>query len=512
MVLLPRFAHQPFQLLTTPQRLQNVLEREYQAMTFEPVQKEVQRDEKYQADVIAGISSVGSRTPDLRYSPISEELMQLAYDQLTPLMEQWVGQPLERSWGYGVRSYGPGSWLHMHRDRVDTHVVSCIVHVADQSNQPWPLDFIDHEAVHHRVVFQPGTMLFYESLCPHGRASEFDGDFYRNMYFHWRPMNWDPAPYQQLVSKFASIEEACSRNQGLKNIASIPETWRDWLILNRERGCDREGMIQRAVAQGFARDALEAVLDSALTVSVSSSVAKPGSEGPNPKKGGMASVVEAQQSADRPSMLQWFEAPLTFPQQQPRAWKLDTPLAQIYEIPDLLSREECQQVIEAIDQGLQPSTVTRGSSDYRTSRTCHLRRQHAELTQELDRRFAALLGVAPGFSEPIQGQRYDPGQYFKEHTDWFAPGTDEFLTNTTPGGQRTWTLMVYLNAVELGGETCFKRIGRCFTPVQGLALAWNNLQADGMPNPFTLHEANPVQQGSKWVITKWFRAESGRNG
>ena len=512
MVLLPRFAPQPFQLLTTPQHLQNVLEREYQAMTFEPVQKEVQRDEKYQADVIAGISSVRSRTPDLRYSPISEELMQLAYDQLTPLMEQWVGQPLERSWGYGVRSYGPGSWLHMHRDRVDTHVVSCIVHVADQSNQPWPLDFIDHEAVHHRVVFQPGTMLFYESLCPHGRASEFDGDFYRNMYFHWRPMDWDPAPYQQLVSKFASIEEACSRNQGLKNIASIPETWRDWLILNRERGCDREGMIQRAVAQGFARDALEAVLDSALTVSVSSSVAKPGSEGPKPKKGGMASVVEAQQSPDRPSMLQWFEAPLTFPQQQPRAWKLDTPLAQIYEIPDLLSREECQRVIEAIDQGLQPSTVTRGSSDYRTSRTCHLRRKHAELTQELDRRFAALLGVAPGFSEPIQGQRYDPGQYFKEHTDWFAPGTDEFLTHTTPGGQRTWTLMVYLNAVELGGETCFKRIGRCFTPVRGLALAWNNLQADGTPNPFTLHEANPVDQGSKWVITKWFRAESGRNG
>ena len=97
MVLLPRFAPQPFQLLTTPQHLQNVLEREYQAMTFEPVQKEVQRDEKYQADVIAGISSVRSRTPDLRYSPISEELMQLAYDQLTPLMEQWVGQPLERA-------------------------------------------------------------------------------------------------------------------------------------------------------------------------------------------------------------------------------------------------------------------------------------------------------------------------------------------------------------------------------------------------------------------------------
>ena len=49
-------------------------------------------------------------------------------------------------------------------------------------------------------------------------------------------------------------------------------------------------------------------------------------------------------------------------------------------------------------------------------------------------------------------------------------------------------------------------------PVPGMALAWNNLQADGTPNPFTLHEALPVEVGHKWVITKWFRADIGRNG
>jgi len=27
-----------------------------------------------------------------------------------------------------------------------------------------------------------------------------------------------------------------------------------------------------------------------------------------------------------------------------------------------------------------------------------------------------------------------------------------------------------------------------------------------------LHEANPVERGIKWVITKWFRRETGRNG
>ena len=508
MVVLPRFAPAPFRLLTTPAPLQGVLEREYAGMTFKPVETSTQHDPAYQAEMIAGISSVRSRTPDLGYAPMSEGLMELAYAQLTPLMEEWAGQPLERSWGYGVRSYGPGSWLHMHRDRVDTHVVSCIVHVADQSNEPWPLDFIDHDAEHHRVVFKPGTMLFYESLCPHGRASEFDGAFYRNMYFHWRPKAWDPAPYQQLAAKFATVEEACQSNQDLKKIASIPETWRDWLLLNQGRGCDREGMLERAMARGFARDALEAVLDAASPAPAS----PPAQQAKITVAAPAAVATTTSSSVDRPSPLQWFQAALTRPEHQPRAWKLDTPLAQLYEIPDLLSREECEQVIEAINQGLQPSTVTRGDSDYRTSRTCHLRHRHAELAQLLDRRFAALLGVEPGFSEPIQGQRYDPGQYFKEHTDAFAPGTEEYKKHTAKGGQRTWTVMVYLNAVEQGGETCFKRLGRCYTPIPGMALAWNNLQADGTPNPFTLHEANPVERGNKWVITKWFRRETGRNG
>jgi prolyl 4-hydroxylase len=481
------------------------LERDYKAMAFELVQDPVQSDPSYQADVIAGISSVRSKTPDLRYSPMSESLMQLAYEQLTPLMEKWVGQPLERSWAYGVRSYGPGSWLHMHRDRMDTHVVSCIIHVDDQSNEPWPLDFIDHEAVHHKITFKPGQMLFYESLCPHGRASEFDGKYYRNMYFHWRPSVWNPAECQHLMNKFSSVEEAQKCNQDLALIASIPETWRDWLSTNHERGCNHDDMIQRAMAHGLERPALEHFLASKSN--------QPSKSRPDEaNEDNLVVDLANEQRSSFPTAFDWFDAPLTYPEHSPRAWRLDTPRAQVYEIPQLLSREECQCLIEAIDESLQPSTVTRGSSDYRTSRTCHLRHQHPRLSKELDQRFADLLGVDPKLSEPIQGQRYDVGEYFKQHTDWFAPGTKEYATNTRNGGQRTWTIMVYLNAVELGGETKFKRLDRSFVPQVGTALAWNNLLIDGSPNPFTLHEAMPIEIGSKWVITKWFREQMGRNG
>lgn len=260
-------------------------------------------------------------------------------------------------------------------------------------------------------------------------------------------------------------------------------------MLNRDRGCAREGMIERAQQEGgFCRAAIEAVLDQ-------------GSDQPH----------AAEPEPGALSWLQWFEAPLTRREHRPRAWRLDTPLAQLYELPDFLSRAECEELMAAIDRQLVPSTVTRGDSSYRTSRTCHLRGTDAELAARLDQRLADLLGVDPSLSESLQGQRYDPGQYFKEHTDWFAPDTDEFTAHTNPGGQRTWTVMIYLNTVSSGGQTCFKRLGRCFTPVQGLALAWNNLMADGSPNPFTLHEAMPVEQGYKWVITKWFRALPGRN-
>ena len=276
--------------------------------------------------------------------------------------------------------------------------------------------------------------------------------------------------------------------------AAIPETWKEWLLHNRDRGCARDGLVERAVAQGFDRGAIEAVLDEGTAVDTAA-----------------LQLADPKPSVQPVNWLRWFEAPLTRPDHQPRAWRLDTPLAQVYELPGLLQRDECDEVMEAINGSLQPSTVTRGASDYRTSRTCHLRQNHPELAERLDERFAALLGVDSGLSEPIQGQRYDPGEYFKEHTDWFAPGTNEFTEHTACGGQRTWTVMVYLNAVERGGETCFKRLGRCFTPAPGLALAWNNLQADGTPNPFTLHEAMPVEVGSKWVITKWFRQRSGRN-
>ncbi len=263
----------------------------------------------------------------------------------------------------------------------------------------------------------------------------------------------------------------------------LTQEWRQWLVHNQERGCAPVPLFQRALAQGFDPEQISAVLDGF----------RPEAAPSDPE----AQLIWRAMAA----------APLTDPSHQPRAWRVDTNLAQLYEIPGLISPEECGQLMALIDQSLKPSTVTRGPADYRTSRTCHLKASQSAMVDTINQRLCQLIGIPEDHTETLQGQRYNVGEYFKAHTDWFAPNTDEFTTHTARGGQRTWTVMVYLNQVEAGGATCFERIGRCFTPQPGLALAWNNLHASGAPNPDTLHEAMPILAGQKYVLTKWCRTQ-----
>jgi prolyl 4-hydroxylase len=179
--------------------------------------------------------------------------------------------------------------------------------------------------------------------------------------------------------------------------------------------------------------------------------------------------------------------------------------AQVYLIEDLLTPEQCDGLADLIRSALRASTVTTGAAAYRTSRTCDLGLLDDPQVALADRRIADLLGVPAAFSEPIQGQAYGPGQEFKAHTDYFAPGTAEYAEHCASQGNRTWTLMVYLNDTPAGGQTTFPRLDVAMSPKKGRALAWNNLLPDGSPNPFTLHEALPVEAGEKVVITKWFR-------
>jgi len=189
------------------------------------------------------------------------------------------------------------------------------------------------------------------------------------------------------------------------------------------------------------------------------------------------------------------------------------PFTQIYTLDNVLTEDECDQLMGMIDNSLRPSTVSDETdscqvSDYRTSKTADLHYFDNPLYLELDRRIVKCIGIPSFQGEIMQAQKYEPGQYYKEHWDFFMPTTKEYKIYCEWMGQRTWTSMVYLNDVEEGGETYFKHLKLRITPKKGMLVAWNNLYRNGLPNLKTMHEACPPISGNKYVITKWFRSWS----
>ena len=179
---------------------------------------------------------------------------------------------------------------------------------------------------------------------------------------------------------------------------------------------------------------------------------------------------------------------------------------ELVQLRDFLTLDHCDRLITLIDADRRPSTLAdaNGDAGFRTSETCDLP-SHEPAVAELEAKLNALTGIDPVFGEPVQGQRYAVGQEFKAHCDWFNPDGEDFDRYCRIAGQRSWTFMIYLNAVEAGGATRFKAIGKSFQPETGKLLGWNNMRPDGRPNPDTLHHGIKVRRGAKYIITKWYR-------
>jgi prolyl 4-hydroxylase len=183
---------------------------------------------------------------------------------------------------------------------------------------------------------------------------------------------------------------------------------------------------------------------------------------------------------------------------------------ELFVVRGFLDPATCAAMIARIDAQRRPSEIADdvGIANFRTSETCDLDWRDAAVGA-VDRKIAELLGLSLERSEPLQGQRYAPGQEFKPHTDTFEPGGYDFYLHTADSGQRTWTAMIYLNEPGNGGATRFKAIGKTIRPETGKLIAWNNLLPDGRPNPATLHQGMKVRSGTKYVLTKWFRERGG---
>ena len=189
-----------------------------------------------------------------------------------------------------------------------------------------------------------------------------------------------------------------------------------------------------------------------------------------------------------------------------RVQRIPSAQAEIFQARDFAAPDLCRRLIALIDAGRRPSTIADDNGDayFRTSETCDLAPDDPAVVQ-MEALLGKLSGIDPAHGEPLQGQRYDVGQEFKPHTDYFAPDGTDYATYCSVAGQRTWTFMIYLNAVEVGGATRFKALSKTFQPEPGKLLAWNNRRPDGRVNPNTLHHGMKVRKGVKYILTKWYR-------
>lgn len=263
--------------------------------------------------------------------------------------------------------------------------------------------------------------------------------------------------------------------------------WRGWIAENVNAGRDRNGIFKILLDEGYAYDAIVQEMNFVPTLPLDQLV--------NP--------LRAQQAPGDNNYGAPLAADTLF---IPNAEKIAAQGLDLYRLDHFLTADEAATLVGLIKQQLRPSTLASHEQDeaFRTSSSCNLSALDHPLIADVDARICKLIGIDPAYSEPIQGQHYGEGQQFKAHTDYFEAHE---LAAAGAQGQRTYTVMIYLNTVAEGGETVFSQVQQRFVPQTGCALIWNSLNADGSVNFQSLHQAMPVLRGEKLVITKWFRSK-----
>lgn len=184
-------------------------------------------------------------------------------------------------------------------------------------------------------------------------------------------------------------------------------------------------------------------------------------------------------------------------------------------VANFLSPKECDALVDLGEPLLKRSTV-QGSGDggvggknvvsrERTSWTANLKKAQDAVTERVERRAALLTGYPVANLEPLQIVRYEPGQQYTRHFDYFVAGTKGADEALKQGGQRRVTLFVYLNDVEEGGETHFTEINLKVAPRKGSAVMFLDCTPDGREDPRTAHAGLPPKRGVKYGCNVWIR-------
>ncbi|WP_433710533.1 2OG-Fe(II) oxygenase [Nocardia sp. CA-084685] len=268
---------------------------------------------------------------------------------------------------------------------------------------------------------------------------------------------------------------------------TMDASWRNWLAENLARGCSVESVIESMIRGGFDREVASAAVHGLLAGEVPASSGYAYDTCPvSPER-----IIHAHDRAIY-SVL-----------------RVERP--QLILFGNVLSAEECDQVIELSRDKLQRSTIVDPETGRpeivtnRSSESTSFQLSETPLIDRLDRRISALMNWPLENGEGLQILRYGVGGEYRSHFDYFPPDQPGHAAHLTRGGQRTATLVVYLNDVEGGGDTVFPEAGISVLPRKGHAVYFRYFNNLGQLDPGTKHAGAPVLAGEKWIMTKWMR-------
>lgn len=233
-------------------------------------------------------------------------------------------------------------------------------------------------------------------------------------------------------------------------------------------------------------------------------------------------ALQARLDAAGMAPLPMFDAPL--PQQPPGPSRhLDVSDAlfrsqsqllhqhpEIHCIDGLLSADECRLLMLSAMPHLRrsrtwdASAATTEAREIRTSSDASFDPVMEDLALRLVQlRMCAAAGLDLAHAERLIVLHYLPGQEYRPHRDYLT--TSALAADRPQAGNRRRTICAYLCPTAAGGATGFPLQGIEVAPAPGRAVVFDNLAADGTPEPDSQHAGTPVVEGEKWLATLWLR-------
>ena len=274
---------------------------------------------------------------------------------------------------------------------------------------------------------------------------------------------------------------------------AVTPALRQWITEQARAGCRPEDVLAAMCSSGWAED----VASQALETTLSEFLGRQASQ-----------ALPAPVAVPEPDLASAAAS---------RIWAHDREVAVLVALRNprlvvfggLLSDQECDALVAAAGPRMSRSETVvyeTGGNEVNPSRTSSgmfFGRGEIPLCGLIEARIAALLRWPVENGEGLQVLHYQPGTEYKPHHDYFDPSQPGMAAVLRRGGQRVGSLVIYLSTPQRGGATVFPDVALEVAPVKGNAVFFSYDRPHEVTR--TLHGGAPVQEGDKWVATKWLR-------